>query len=165
LGYVEGSTIAIEWRFAEGKLNRLLALAGDLVRLNVDVIVTGGSGSNPHRQGSDQDNSYRYGEGQRSGRGRFYRHTCASRRKHNRSDQCFFGLSGKRLELLRDTIPKLFRVAVLGNSTNPANAQALKETENAAQALGLKLEYLDMPKADELRAYSTRWAKHNLRLS
>ncbi len=74
-------------------------------------------------------------------------------------------LSGKRLELLRDTIPKLFRVAVLGNSTNPANAQALKETENAAQALGLKLEYLDMQKADELRAYSTRWAKHNLRLS
>ncbi len=45
LGYVEGKNIVIEWRFAEGKLDRVPALAAELVRLKVDVIVTGGTGS------------------------------------------------------------------------------------------------------------------------
>jgi putative ABC transport system substrate-binding protein len=53
-------------------------------------------------------------------------------------------LSGKRLELLKEIIPRLSRVAVLGNSTNPANAQVLKETELAAGVFGVKLQYLDV---------------------
>ena len=53
-------------------------------------------------------------------------------------------LSGKRLELLKEIVPKLSRVAVLGTSTNPGNAQALKETELAAGAFGVKLQYLDV---------------------
>ena len=53
-------------------------------------------------------------------------------------------ISGKRLELLKEIIPKLSRVAVLGTSTNPGNAQQLKETEFAAGALGVKLQYLDV---------------------
>ena len=53
-------------------------------------------------------------------------------------------LSGKQLELLKEIVPKLSRVAVLGNSTNPGNAQALKETELAAGALGVKVQYLDV---------------------
>ena len=50
-------------------------------------------------------------------------------------------LSGKRLELLKETVPKLSRVAVFGTSTNPGNAQSLKETELAAGAFGVKLQY------------------------
>ena len=53
LGYVEGKNIFIEWRFAEGKLDRLPELAAELVRLKVDVIVTGGPTSNPCCQGSN----------------------------------------------------------------------------------------------------------------
>ena len=49
-------------------------------------------------------------------------------------------LSGKQLELLKEIIPKLSRVAVFGNSTEPGNAQALKETELAAGAFGVKLQ-------------------------
>jgi putative ABC transport system substrate-binding protein len=53
-------------------------------------------------------------------------------------------ISGKRLELLKEIVPKLSRVAVLGTSTNPGNAQALRETELAAQAFGVKLQNLDV---------------------
>src|SRR5262249_17420267 len=53
LSYVEGKNIIIDWRSAEGKSNRLPELAADLVRLKVDVIVTGGAHSNPRRQGSN----------------------------------------------------------------------------------------------------------------
>ena len=53
-------------------------------------------------------------------------------------------ISGKQLELLKEIVPKLSRVAVLGTSTNPGNAQALREMELAAGALGVKLQYLDV---------------------
>src|SRR6266542_6805182 len=54
------------------------------------------------------------------------------------------GISGKQLELLKEIIPRLSRVAVLGTSTQPGTAQALKETELAAGAFGVKLQYLDV---------------------
>ena len=53
-------------------------------------------------------------------------------------------LSGKQLELLKEIVPKLSRVAVFGTSTNPGNAQTLKEMELAAGAFGVKLQYLDV---------------------
>ena len=58
LGYVEGKNIVIEWRYAEGKRDRLPALAAELVRLKVDVIVTGGPRRNSCRQGGDRYNSH-----------------------------------------------------------------------------------------------------------
>ena len=60
-GYIEGQNIAIEYRFAEGKLNRLPELVAELVRLKVDVIVVaGGTPDDPRGQECDQDNSHRY---------------------------------------------------------------------------------------------------------
>jgi putative ABC transport system substrate-binding protein len=59
-------------------------------------------------------------------------------------------ISGKRLELLREVVPKLSRVAVLGTSTMPGNAQALKETELAAGAFGVKLQYLDVRSSKDI---------------
>ena len=53
-------------------------------------------------------------------------------------------LSGKRLELLKEIVPKLSRVAVLGSSTNPGNGQSLKEIEPAAAASGVRIQYLDV---------------------
>ena len=63
LGYVEGKNIVIEWRYAEGKFDRLPALAAELVRLKVDVIVSGGPAINATHQGSNVDDSHRYGAG------------------------------------------------------------------------------------------------------
>ena len=72
LGYIEGQNIAIEYRYAEGKLDRLPELAAELVRLKVDIIVVaGGDTSDPGGQECDQDDSHRYdGRWARSCRGR-----------------------------------------------------------------------------------------------
>ncbi len=62
LGYIEGQNIAIEYRYAEGKLDRLPELAAELVRLKVDIIVVaGGDALDPGGQECDQDDSHRYG--------------------------------------------------------------------------------------------------------
>ena len=82
LGYVEGKNIVIEWRSAEGKLDRLPALAAELVRLKVDVIVTTGPDSNSSRQGSNFDDSHCHGAGYRSCWNRFRRQPCETWRKH-----------------------------------------------------------------------------------
>jgi putative ABC transport system substrate-binding protein len=59
-------------------------------------------------------------------------------------------ISGKQLELLKETVPRLSRVAVLGSSTTPGNAQSLKETELAAKAMKVQLQYLDVPDAKDI---------------
>ena len=84
LGYVEGKNIVIEWRYAEGKPDRLPALAAELVRLKVDVIVSGGPAINPCRQGSNDDDSHRHGAGPRSCRQRVRRQPGAAGREHYR---------------------------------------------------------------------------------
>jgi putative tryptophan/tyrosine transport system substrate-binding protein len=144
LGYVEGKNLVIEWRYAEGKFDRLPDLATDLVRLKVEVIVTTGPTSTsaakdatstiPIVMGLDIDP---VGSG-------FV--TSLARPGGNITGLSNLApeISGKRLELLKEIIPKLSRVAVLGTSTGPGNAQNLKETELAAGALGVKIQYLDV---------------------
>jgi putative tryptophan/tyrosine transport system substrate-binding protein len=62
LGYMEGKNIVVEWRYVEGKLHRLRALAAELVRLKVNIIVTTGPQSTPRRQGSNYYDSHCHGE-------------------------------------------------------------------------------------------------------
>jgi len=144
LGYVEGKNIVIEWRYAEGKIDRLPALAAELVRLKVDVIVTAGSPVTrsakeatvtiPIVMANDSDP---VGSG----------HVASLARPGGNItglSTLRLEMSGKRLELLKEIIPRLSRVAVLGSSTVPGNAQALKETELAAGAFGVQLQYLDV---------------------
>jgi putative tryptophan/tyrosine transport system substrate-binding protein len=144
LGYVEGETIIIEWRFAEGKLGRFSDLARELVRLNVDVIVTGGSSATRIAKGATTaipivmaQDSNPVGDG-------FVASLARPGGNITGLSTLAPEISGKRLELLTEIISKLSRVAVLGDSSNPANASALNETQNAARALGLKLEFLEM---------------------
>ena len=120
LGYVEGKNIVIEWRYAEGNLDRLRELAAELVRLKVDVIVSRRSGTNPCRQGSNFDDSHCHGAGYRSCWQRVRRQPCATWWKHHWTVDSCPGVSGKRLELLKEILPKLSRVAVIGNSTTRA---------------------------------------------
>ncbi len=144
LGYVEGKNIIIEHRSAEEKLDRLPALAAELVRLKVDVIVT--AGSTPTRTAKaatfaipivmSNDNDP-VGDG-------FV--ASLARPGGNITGLSNFApeLSGKRLEILREAVPKLSRVAVLGTSTNPGQSQIIKEVDLAAKAFGVKLQTLDV---------------------
>ena len=144
LGYVEGKNIVIEWRSAEGKADLLPALAAELVRLKVDVIVTGGPPATRAakeatitipivmEQDSDPVGLGYVASLARPGGNITGLSTLASE------------ISGKRLELLKEIIPKLSRVAVLGTSTRPGNAQSLREVELAAGAFKVQVQYLDV---------------------
>jgi putative ABC transport system substrate-binding protein len=144
LGYKEGKNIAIEWRFAEGNLDRLFALAAELVGLKVAAIITGGpqvtrvvkkaTVTIPIIMTQDTDP---VGNG-------FIASLARPGGNITGLSNLSPELSGKRLELLKEIVPKLSRVAVFGTSNNPGNKQALKEIEVAAGALELKFQYHDV---------------------
>jgi putative ABC transport system substrate-binding protein len=144
LGYVEGKNIVIEYRYAEGKLDRLPALAAELVRLKVDVIVTAAppptraakeaTATIPIVMGFDDDP---VGSG-------FVASLARPGGNVTGLSTLSPEISGKQLELLKEIIPKLSRLAVLGTSTRPGNEQSLRETELAAGAFGVKLQSLDV---------------------
>jgi putative tryptophan/tyrosine transport system substrate-binding protein len=144
LGYVEGKTIVIEWRSAEGKLDRLPALVAELVRLKVDVIVT--SGPLPTRVTKDATSTIPIVMAQVNdpvGNGFV---TSLARPGGNITGLSTLApeISGKQLELLKEILPSLSRAAVFGTSTQPGNSQVLKEVELAAGALAVKLQYVDI---------------------
>jgi putative ABC transport system substrate-binding protein len=144
LGYVEGKNILIESRYAEGKLDRLPALAAELVRLKVDVIVT--SGPLPTRVTKEATSMIPIVMAQDSdpvGNG-FVASLARPGGNITGLSALRPELKGKQLELLKEILPRLSRVAVFGTSTQPGNAQSLKETELAAGAFGVKLQYLDI---------------------
>ena len=144
LGYVEGKNIAIQWRSADGKLDRLPAHAAELVRLKVVVIVTGGgpvtraakeaTSTIPIVMANDSDPVA-------SG---FV--ASLARPGGNITGLSTLGpeLSGKRMEILREVVPKISRVAVLGTSTDPGHAQVMGVLELAAKAFKVQLQYLDV---------------------
>jgi len=144
LGYVEGKNIVIEWRSAEGKLGRLPALTAELMRLKVDIIVT--SGPTATRAAKEATSTIPIVMAQDNdpvGNGFV---ASLARPGGNITGLATLNpeLSGKRVELLKEIVPKLSRLAVFGTSIFPGNAQALKEIELAAKAFGVKLQYLDV---------------------
>jgi putative ABC transport system substrate-binding protein len=144
LGYVEGQNISIEWRYAEGKPDRLPALAAELVHLKVDVIVTGGStATRPAKEATSTIPIVMAQDTDPVGNGFV---SSLARPGGNITGLATLApeLSGKQLELMKEIVPKLSRVAVLGTSTRSGNARSLKEAELAARALGVKLHYLDI---------------------
>ena len=144
LGYVEGKNIVIEYRYAEGKLDRLPALAAELVRLKVDVIVTGGpAATRAAKEATDTIPIVMAQDTDPVGNG-FVASLARPGGNITGLSTLSPEISGKQLELLKEIVPKLSRVAVLGTSTSPGNAQALKEMELAAGAFGVKLQYLDV---------------------
>jgi putative ABC transport system substrate-binding protein len=158
-GYVEGKNIALEQRFDEDKEERLLMLANDLVRLHVDVIV---AAATPAVKAAKQATT-----------------TIPIIIVHS-ADPVALGLvaslarpggnvtglssaspdySGKELELLKEVVPKLSRVAVLWNAANPGTAIAFREMQDAARAMKLSLQSLEVRRTEDFapafRAVST----------
>src|SRR6266540_1083523 len=159
LGYVEGKNIIIDYRYAEGKFERLPDLAAELVRLKVDVILTLGvpptlaakeatttipivmsGGSDPVRTGLIA--SFARPGGNITG-----------------LSDLNVDLITKRLELLKEVVPKTSHVAVLLNPANPTNPLQLKETQSVAPALGVTLLILEIKEAEEFEAAFTMMRK------
>jgi putative ABC transport system substrate-binding protein len=143
LGYVEGKNILVELRSADGKSDRLHVLVDEFVRLKMDVIVTGGGGTT--RLVKDATSTIPIVMAQDSdpvGNG-FVASLARPGGNITGLSVLAMELYGKRLELLKEVLPALSRVAVLGTSTEPGHARSLRETELAAKALGLGLQYLE----------------------
>ena len=144
LGYVEGKSIIIESRYAEGKFDRLSGLAAELVRLKVDIIVTAGpQTTRPAKQATSTIPIVMAQDPDPIGNG-FVASLAQPGGNITGLATLAPELSGKQLELLKETVPKLSHVAVFGTSTNPGNAQNLREVELTAKAFGVKLQYLDV---------------------
>jgi putative ABC transport system substrate-binding protein len=144
LGYVEGKNIVIERRHAEGKLDRLPELAAELVRLNVEVIVTSGpTATRPAKEATSTIPIVMTFDDDPVGSG-FVASLARPGGNITGLSTLAPEISGKQLELLKEIVPRLFRVAVFGTSTRQGTAQALKEMELAAAAFAVKLQYLDI---------------------
>jgi len=150
LGYIDGQNITIEYRYADEKFDRLPSLAAELVRLPVDVIVTAGNqaiSAVKQATATIPIVMAASGDALRSG-------FIASLARPGGSVTGLTlqspELSGKRLELLVEVVPKLFLVAVLLKSGNPLHAFVRKETQDAAQALKVKLQSVNVREPEEL---------------
>jgi putative tryptophan/tyrosine transport system substrate-binding protein len=144
LGYVEGKNIFIEWRSADGKLDRLPARAAELVHLKVDIIVTGGrSATRAAKEATSTIPIVMTQETDPVANG-FVASLARPGGNITGLSTLAPELSGKQLELMKEIIPKLSRVAVFGSSTSPGNAQLLTEVELAARAFKVQLQYLDV---------------------
>ncbi len=144
LGYVEGKNIVIEYRYAEGKFDRLPTLAAELVRLKVDIIVTTGpQATRPAKQATSTIPIVMMQDPDPVGNG-FVASLARPGGNITGLSSLALELSGKQLELMKEIVPRLSRVAVFGTSTNSGNEQTLREVELAAKAFGVKLQYLDV---------------------
>src|SRR4030095_3772095 len=144
LGYVEGKSIVIEYRWAEGKCDRLPDLAAELVRLKVDVILSGGpTATRPARGATVTIPIVMAFDDDPVGSG-FVASLARPGGNITGLSTLAPEISGKQLEFLKEIVPRLSRVAVFGTSTRSGTTQSVKETELAAGALGVKLQYLDL---------------------
>jgi putative tryptophan/tyrosine transport system substrate-binding protein len=144
LGYVEGKNIVIEWRSGEGKLESEGELVAEAVRLKVDVIVTSGpTMTRAAKRATVTIPIVMTFDSDPVGSGFI---ASLARPGGNITGLSMLSpeLSGKQLELLKEVIPRLSRVAILGNSNEPANPKTLKEIELAAGELGVQVQPLDV---------------------
>jgi putative tryptophan/tyrosine transport system substrate-binding protein len=140
LGYADGHNIVIEYRTAEGR-PRLLELANELVREKVEVIVAGGGPAARSAKDATKMTPIVFtisGDPVESG----YVDSLA-RPGGNMTGMSWlsFELVGKRLELLKEAVPRVSRVAILSNPQHPGEQRELRETQSAARAMGMTLDY------------------------
>jgi len=159
LGYVEGRNLIIEYRSADGRAERFPDLAAELVRLKVDLIVARGTPATRAAQnatGTIPVVMATMGDP----------HPIVASFAHpggNITGVTTFSteLTGKRIELLKELVPSLSRVALLHNMANPAVPPEWEETKRAARSLGLQAELLDVRSQDDLgRAFELAVRQH-----
>jgi putative ABC transport system substrate-binding protein len=155
LGYVEGQNIAIESRYADGKLDQLPDLAGELVRLKVDVIVVGGSTATRATKNVTKLIPIVMAHGSDPVELGFVASLARPGGNITGLTHLAPELGGKRLELLKDIVAQLSRVAVLTDPGTGGHGPQIKELEVASPALGLQLQVVEVRAPNELeRAFS-----------
>ena len=153
LGYVEGKNIAFEFRHADNKLDRLPSLADELVRLKVDVIVTPGANDTRAAKNATRTIPIVFLGTVSDPVSLGLVDSLASPGGNITGFTSIGGvLAGKQLELLKETIPKLSRVAVLWNPQNAGSTQVWKESQPPAKELGLQLHSMAVNSANDIES-------------
>jgi putative tryptophan/tyrosine transport system substrate-binding protein len=150
LGWIEGKNVTFEYRYADNRLERLPELAAELVRLNVDVIVAVGTlGPLAAKRATSTIPIVMTAAGDPLGSGLV---ASLARPGGNVTGMSLMApdLGGKRLELLKELLPRLSRVAVLWNAANPYPALVFKETQTAGRTLGIEVQSLEVRGPDDL---------------
>ena len=160
LGYVEGQNIAVEYRFAEGRPERLPEFAAQLVALKVDIIVTPNpAGTQAAREATRTIPIVMLGVADPVGSGLVASLARPGGNITGLTATASPVIYGKHLELLKETVPRVSRVAVLRNPTNPDAAQMSREVGGAARALGVQLQVLDVRAPNELDSAFARMTR------
>jgi putative ABC transport system substrate-binding protein len=149
LGWIEGKNIVYENAYAENRLDRLPELAAELLRLNVDVIIaTGTLAPLAAKRATSTIPIVMTSAGDPLGSGLV---TSLAQPGGNVTGLSLMApdLAGKRLELLKDVFPKVSRVGILWNATNPYSALVFKETQSAAPVLGIQLQSIEVRTPDD----------------
>jgi putative ABC transport system substrate-binding protein len=159
LGYVEGKSIVFEYRFAEDKYERLPGLAAELVRANVDIIVVHSTpGTRAAKQATPTIPIVMVNVADPVGAG-----LVASLARPGRNitgvSNIDVGLAAKRLELLKEVVPKLSLVGVVRNPDNASGELQLRETQTAARSLGIEIQLFDARDRKELESAFSVMAK------
>jgi putative ABC transport system substrate-binding protein len=160
LGWIEGTNVAVERRYAENRLEQLPELAAELVRLNVDVIVAMGTlGPLAARRATSTIPIVMAAAGDPLGTGLV---ASLARPGGNVTGMSLMApdLGGKRLELLKELLPRLARVAVLWNAANPYPAILFKETQAAGRTLGIEIQSLEVRGPDDFNGAFELARKH-----
>jgi putative ABC transport system substrate-binding protein len=149
LGYVEGQNVVIEYRWAEGKPDRLAGLAVELVRLKVDVIVTGGGEATQAAMSASSTVPIVTGASGSPAAG-FVASLARPGGNVTGLTVVNVELSAKKVELLKEALPKVSRVAILWDPSNPSNELILKESQRAAHLLRIRLQAVEVRAPNEL---------------
>ena len=161
LGWIEGKNVTFEYRFAEGNLARLPDLAAELVRLKVDVIVPGSiSAALAAKHATDTIPIVMVITGDPVGSGLV---ASLARPGGNLTGVTALGeeLSGKRLEVLKEAVPSVNRMAALANPAYADTVPFLKGTDRAARALSVRLQVLELHDPAELeKAFAAMLREH-----
>ena len=150
LGYVEGQNLIIEHRYAEGSEERLRDLAAELVRLQVEVIVAGGSAATRAAQQATRTIPIvMASSGDPIGRG-FVASLARPGGNVTSLSNFVAELPGKQLELLKEAVPQSTRIAVLTNPASPSHEPEMENLAVAAKALGVQVQVVHLHSPDEL---------------
>src|SRR6187551_405720 len=152
LGYIEGKNLVMEYRWAEGDYQRFPRLVSELAKLDPEVIVTAGTpASLAVQRGASSIPLMMVAVGDPVGTG-LVKSLAVPGGNSTGLTSIAPDLEGKRLQLMKEVVPKLARVALLMNPANPFHVGAQRQARAAAGELGLKLDVFSVRKTEELAA-------------